>query len=40
MLLQRHKPHYNDGLLSADDLDTIFREVRTFIEGGGGGNCA
>jgi hypothetical protein len=27
MVLRRHKPHYNDGLLSTSALDTIFREV-------------
>ena len=32
MLLRRHKPHYNDGLLSTDALDAIFREVRTSTE--------
>ena len=30
MVLRRHKPHYNDGLLSTDDLDTILREVSTL----------
>ena len=31
MVLRRHKPHYNDGLLSTDALDAILREVQSLL---------